>query len=179
MSINKIIAFSCLCIALIGAYIFMQPSTNYSSKQVPAFAGVNQSIYSNRGVVDRIVQVELSYKNSTNGSQEVTAEISLPFDFNERLEFKWKLGENVILTGGSLTDTISELKAGAPKKVKLHVTGLTESQNRHIGFEIMGRKNGRAIYGESLLASQLENTFEHTVQNVERIKASRMEKPRE
>lgn len=179
MSIKKLIIFASFTILLLGGYILIKPALPKSSMQFPTFAGGNQSIYSNRGIVDRIVQVDLDYKNSINGSQEITAEISLPFDFKGQLEIKWTLGENVVLVSGLLTDTIAELKAGATQKIKLQVSGFTKFENRHISFEIMGQKNGRVIYGESLLASQLENTFEHIVQNVERIKASRMEKPRE
>jgi hypothetical protein len=176
----SIIKYSILlfALALISSLVYFR-SEKPTVKQFPTFAGINQSIYTNRGVVDRIIQVDLSFKNDSEENQNIVAEVTLPFDYRETLNYKWTLGENVKLTSGNLTGTISDFNGNSPKTITFSVSGFTKKENRHISFEIFGKKNGKVIYGESLLASQLENTFENTVQNVERIKASRLEKPRE
>ena len=56
------------------------------------------------------------------------------------------------------------------KKISISVTGFSKENNHHIGFEIYGIKNGKNVYGDALIASDIENTFENVVQNVEKIK---------
>lgn len=132
-----------------------------------------QSIFTSKGVSSRTLKVHLvSDKVKTNNEEaEVTATISMPFNYNSNLSFKWKLGEGVTAIGQTLEGQIINLKAGEEKLVKLKVKGFSLQENHHIGFEIIGILNGRRIHGDSLLASDMENTFENTVQNVERIKS--------
>lgn len=133
-----------------------------------------QSKFSSKGAIDRIIQLKLNYNEVESNSEkvEVTAEIQMPFDFSDKLYFRWKLGQDVFLTDGDLTGEIHGLLQNQIKKVSVSVTGFSKESNHHIGFEIYGIKNGKNIHSDALIASDIENTFENTVQNVERIKAS-------
>ncbi|MEK6628007.1 MAG: hypothetical protein AABY53_05230 [Bdellovibrionota bacterium] len=135
---------------------------------------VLQSKFSSKGVANRIIQVRLNSdeKQSNTEKVEISAEVSTPFDFTDKLYFKWQLGQDVILVSGELAGEIHSLLKNEPKKIYLTVTGFSKENNHHVRFEISGTKNGKSIYGDALIASDLENTFENTVQNVEKIKAS-------
>lgn len=142
--------------------------TNFST-----FAGATGSVYSNRGIVDRIIKIDFSYEEGADETQWVSADITLPFDYIEKLEYKWLLAENVSLVSGELISSIDQLKANKATKIKLQVRGLVKTENRFVGLEVYGQKNSRRIYGEGLFSTQAESSFEKIVQNVERIKASR------
>ena len=126
------------------------------------------------GVVNRIIQLKLKFTEAKLNSEKVkvTAEVSMPFDFSEKLYFKWKLGPDVVLAEGELTGSIDGVLKNEVKKVTFTVTGFSKENNHQIGFEIYGIKKGKNVYGDALIASDLENTFENIVQNVEKIKAS-------
>lgn len=168
--------FIFLLVTSAGIVAYVQSKPTVTASRFANFAGAEQSIYTNRGVVERSIQIELSSENLPNGNQQITAEIKLAFDHSDALTFKWGLGENVKIVSGELEGKISNFESNRPKKIQLLVNGFTESENRHINFEVLGEKNNRRLYGDSLLASKPETTFENTVQNVERIKASRLEK---
>ena len=132
------------------------------------------SVFATKGLGDKVLQVKIRHDDvSTNSEEsEIVAEVSMPFDFNSRLNYRWKIGEGVEILQGELSGFVDGLQAKDSKLVRLKVRGFSRQENHHIGFEIYGKSNGRAIYGDALSASDLENTFENTVQNVERIKAS-------
>lgn len=170
MSIKKGITGSILIISVgLSVYFF-----RHSNKPITPSPLILQSKFSSKGVVDRIIQLELKFDEVKTNSEKalVTAEISMPFDFNDKLYFRWKLGQDVYITEGSLTGEIIGLTKNETKKIYLTVTGFSKETNHHIGFEVYGIKNGKNIFGDALIASDLESTFENTVQNVERIKAS-------
>ena len=132
-----------------------------------SFSAVNVSQFSSHGVVDRIINLKIEVKNEN----EITSVISLPFDFEEGLEYKWILGQNVILKEGALTGK-SEIgfRKDQTKKIKIKVAGFDSKNNRHIGFEVWGTKNNRRLFAEGLISSQTDKSFEAVVQNVERSK---------
>ena len=132
------------------------------------------SIFASKGLGDKMLQVKIRFDEVKTDAEaaEITAEISLPFEFNEKLNFRWKTGPGVVPEEGLLSGTLEGLKAQEIKILRLKVKGFSKQQNHHIAFEIYGAKNGRKIYGDALIASDIENTFENTVQNVERIRSS-------
>lgn len=132
------------------------------------------SVFASKSLGDKILQVKIQHDEVqlNSDTSEVFVEISLPYDFSENLNYRWKIGQGVEVLAGELSGQVSGLKANEFKKLRLTVKGFSKQENHHIGFEIYGKKNGRSIYGDALSASDLENTFENTVQNVERIKAS-------
>lgn len=133
-----------------------------------------QSVFTSKGVSSRLLKVVMEYDKVESNSEtaEVTATVTMPFDYNDKLNFRWKLGEGVTQHEGMLTGEIQGMRAGEEAKVRISVKGFSLMENHHIAFEIYGTLNGRAIHGQSLIASDVESTFENTVQNVEQIKAS-------
>lgn len=134
-----------------------------------------QSVFTSKGVSTRLLKVILNYESVATDAEtaEVTAKVSMPFDYNSDLNFRWKLGEGVTLAEGSAErGVIRGIRAGEEVEIKIKVKGFSLAQNHHIAFEINGSLNGRNIHGQALIASDAENTFENTVQNVEQIKAS-------
>ena len=162
----------------VGAAFYFKKASPVPREEISGFADVNQSIYTSRGVVDRIIQIEFSKKTSDD-SQEIFADVSMPFNYSGALRYTWSLGEGVSLKSGNLTGVISKLDAGSIEKLKISVSGFDQSKNHHIGLEVIGNHGSRRIYGDGLFASKPEETFEHIVQNVERIKASRAGKSRD
>lgn len=133
-----------------------------------------QSIFTSKGVTNRIIQVELKYETvkTHNEEVEIKALVSMPFSYSSPLNYKWKLSEGVTITDGSLAGQIDGLVKGEPKMITLHVKGFGLESNHQIGFEVMGQRAEQAVYGDAMIASNLEDTFENTVQNVERLKAN-------
>ncbi len=169
-TIKKGLIVSILLISAgLSFYFFQQP--NAFSRPPSDFL---QSKFSSKGVVDRIIQLRLNYDKVELDSEKaaVTAEINMPFDFNDKLFFKWKLGQDVVLTDGEISGEISTLLKNETKKVMISVSGFSKENNHQIGFEIYGVKNGKKIFGDAMITSDIESTFENTVQNVEKIKAS-------
>ncbi len=132
------------------------------------------SVFATKGLGDKILQVKIRHDDveKNSDSSEVVAEVSMPFAFNAGLNYRWKIGQGVEVIEGEVSGTIPGLQLNETKIIKLKVRGFSREENHHIGFEVYGKNNGRAIYGDALSASDKENTFENTVQNVERIKAS-------
>lgn len=170
MSVKKGIFASIIFLGL-GLSVYFYQQKNKPALHRPVFL---QSKFSSKGVVDRIIQLKMNFEKAKLNSEkvEISAEVQMPFDFNDKLYFRWKLGQDVILAEGELSGEINGLFKNEVKKVSLWVTGFSKENNHHIGFEIYGIKNGKNIYGDALIASDIENTFENIVQNVEKIKAS-------
>jgi hypothetical protein len=133
-----------------------------------------QSVFTSKGVTTRVIQIELKYDSVKSHSEEVEikALVSMPFNYSSTLNYKWKLGEGVSVTEGSVSGEIENLIKGEPRIVVLRVKGFGQESNHHIGFEVSGNRSDQVLYGDALIASDLENTFENTVQNVERLKAN-------
>lgn len=174
MSLKFRLLFSVLClIALSSVSFFLAKRQGWFTAQTTLRPQPLQSVFTSKGVSNRILRVHLySDKVNTNAEEvEVKATISMPFDYNGVLNFKWKLGEGVSADNNYLQGQLENLRAGEEQSVTLKVKGFSLQENHHVGFEIIGTLNGRRIHGDSLLASDMENTFENTVQNVERIKS--------
>lgn len=156
-------------------YEFLRPHPVVRKSFAPKF---NISQYSSRGIIDRIVDLKIQTKSiqkNNAAATEVVAYVSLPFDFEGQLQYKWTLGQNVTLIAGTLTGASKEkFQREEPQQIKITVSGFDRSQLRHIGFEIFGEKNGRRIFADGLISSQKENSFEDVVQHVERIKAEKL-----
>lgn len=173
MSVKKI-TLSLFVVAFIGCSYFIF-KTKTTPQPIHTFAKYERSNFVGRGASDRVIKVKVKAQtiSEKNDTAEIVAHISLPFDHDASLKYKWTLGQSVSLVEGSLENEVSNLKQDQTQTVKILVRGFNKSENRHIGFEIYGQRNGRVISSDSLIASQRENTFENIVQNVERIKAER------
>jgi len=156
-------------------YEFFRPHPMAKKSFAPQF---NISQYSSHGVVDRIVDLKINTKviqKDGKNVTEVVAFVSLPFDFAGQLQYKWTLGQNITLVEGALTGSSQDqFQREVPQQIKITVSGFDPSQLRHIGFEILGDKNGRRIFADGLISSQKENSFEDVVQHVEKIKAEKL-----
>jgi hypothetical protein len=132
------------------------------------------SSFTTGGSAQKVLNVEVKYDEVQFNSDvaEIKAYVTLPFSYQHPLKYKWKLGQGVELVEGSVEGTVSELFAQQTHLISIKVKGFSKQENHHVGFEIFGQTQGRGIYGDALVASDLENTFENTVQNVERLKAS-------
>ncbi len=169
MPVNKLF-FTFFVIGFLSmALTKLMPHADRSIARI-GFASVPQSQYTSRGVIDGAITVNLFTRNLTADTQEITAETSTQFDYDNELKFKWTLGENVKIVTGDLIGQSSHFKSNERKSFSIVVTGFTAIENHHVGFEITGRANSTVIHGHSLIASQMDQTFENIVQNVERIK---------
>lgn len=162
--------------AILGVYQYLQSPRIVKQNFAHKF---NVSQYSSRGVVDRIIQLKFKTKKLSKTKSEIIAFVSLPFDFEGSLQYKWTLGQNLTLVEDSLTGfSDSKFQKDKTQKIKITVNGFDPSQLRHIGFEIWGDKNGRRLFADGLISSQQENSFEDVVQNVEKIKAKKLGIPK-
>lgn len=172
MSLVKRLIISAVALVslLFGYYFLKQNNSNVASHK----SRFTQSGFTSKGVINRTIEISLDFESPTSDSEktEITSSINLPFAFSEKLFYRWHLSEGVILKEGSLTGEIPGLIQNSPKKTSITVIGFSKNNNRQIKFEIYGFKNSQKIYGDAIISSDMENTFENAVQNVERIKAS-------
>lgn len=171
--LNLILGFTFTAILALGtlAYIKNSHDPRAAFKKKPPLL---LSSFTNGGTAQKILNVEVKYEEVQSNSEvaEIKAYVTLPFSYQHPLNYKWKLGEGVEIVEGGLSGQVSELTGQQAHLISIKVKGFSKEKNHHIGFEIFGQTQGRGIYGDALIASDLENTFENTVQNVERIKAS-------
>lgn len=172
MSVNKKIFFIFIGLCAITVAVILKIHTHSAYK--PISANFPQSVFSSKGVVNRIISVHIKYDEVEKDSDRctLTAEVGIPFDFDGKLDYHWKLGPDVVLVEGSQDGNFQNLKKTDIKTFTITVSHFSKQANRTIGFEVYGVKNTRRIYGDALVASDMEDTFENIVQNVERIKAS-------
>lgn len=170
MSLKKWLLLTVPVVILGAGYLIFKPK-NSTDKPHRVFL---QSSYTSKGMVDRVIQIKLNYPEAKSNLEkiEITAEVQMPFNFDEKLHYRWRLGQDVIHKEGHLIGEINGLSGNESKKIYLTVSGFSKETSRQIKFEIYGFKDGKSIYGDSIISSDLDNTFENTVQNVERIKAS-------
>ncbi len=178
MPLNKKIALISTAV-FISIGIFIGNSFLTKKNSVSTSVPIDQnkiliSQFSSKGVGDRIIKLKLTADSAKLNSEtsSVQVDIEMPFDFSAPLFFKWKLGEGVTLLEGDLTGQINGLLKLTASRLRINVKGFSQEANNQIGFEIYGAKNGRKIYGDAILSSVPENTFEDIVQNVEKIKSS-------
>ena len=175
MPINKYVFLSVLFLcAGVGSFFAFSKSTkpNATVLKVPT------SEFSGSGSVDRVIQIKIQPDEIANNDKtevKIKTAITLPFDFDDILEFKWLLTENLIHTSGDLVGRLQNLKANQTQYVEITVRGFSKLENRQIAFQISGQKNGRRIFADGIISSKIESTFEDIVQNVERIKAEKKE----
>ncbi len=173
MSIKKPqLIFLTIMLIGFGLYQFTKPQTlirrSFSSQPVV-------SEYSAHGIIDRLIDLKIETSNLKSKDAamkaEIMASLSLPFNFDDELHYKWTLGQNVILKEGDLEGTVGPgFQKDQVSKIKIIVQGFSAENLRHIGFEVWGKRNDRRLFADGLISSQKENSFEDIVQNVGRLK---------
>lgn len=136
---------------------------------------VSTSQYSYMGPVERTIELKLLLnKPKFDSSGTVRAVISLPYDYNSPLQYKWKLGQNVKLQKGySLTGTIPSIKKDTPVEITISVDQFQATDTRFVRFEVFGTDPNKRIFSDGIVSSHQENAFESIVQEVEKIHAEK------
>ena len=171
MSIKKpqLIFITILLIGF-GIYKILKPDTltrrSFSSQ-------AHASEYSANGIIDRLINLKIETSNlkakEAFNNTEITAQVSLPFNFDDELHYKWILGQNVILKEGTLEGIVGRnFRKDQMVQVSISVQGFSAENLRHVGFEVWGKRNERRLFADGLISSQKENSFENIVQNVDR-----------
>ncbi len=167
------IKYFMLLILLPLAVILIEPQ---ASAKKPAARPVNLSSFTAQGQL-QVINLSLKADSiATNDTEpaELTASITMPFDFDDELEYKWILTENIQHVAGALSGKLSgkiqKLEAQKQYPVTISVTGFSSVENRHVIFQVSGTKNGKRITSDAIIASKKEETFEDIVHNVEKLK---------
>ena len=170
-SIKKGIVGSVFLVSVVFTFFYLQEKSN---NQLPR-AQFLQSKFTSKGIVDRVIKLKLNADSASSNSEkvEITAEFKIAFDFSDQLHFRWKLGPDIRIVEGDLSGAVNGLTGNESKKLSITVTGFSKETNHQVGFEISGIKNGKNIFADGVIASDMENTFENIVQNVEKIKAEK------
>ncbi len=139
-------------------------------------APASVSEFTGHGIIERSIKIKLTEDRKSLLDQDpvyISVGIEVPFDFDGLLEYKWLLGENISLDTGALQGQVVNFKANQKKTLQIGVRGFSQLENRHVSFQIAGLKNGRKIFADGIIASRKDQTFEHVVQNVEKLRAER------
>ena len=131
--------------------------------------------YSYMGPVERTIDLKLLLsKAKLDSSGIIRAIVSLPYDYNSPLQYKWKLGQNVKLQKGySLTGSIPSIKKDTPVEITISVDQLQATEARFVRFEVFGTDPNKRIFSDGIVSSHQENAFEAIVQEVEKIHAEK------
>jgi hypothetical protein len=175
---NKLSLFSGAILVLfvvVNAVVFLFHEMKDSTAPKKIKPPLRLSSFASGGSTRKLFHIQLDYlaaESDPNEIVEVTAKISVPFNYHFPVLYSWKLGPEVKLISGELSGNISEgISANQTVEVKIQVKGYTKTVNRHIWFEARSSTAGHALVSEMVGVSNMENTFENIVQNVERIKA--------
>lgn len=146
---------------------------NQKNKYSPMRPSYVPSLFASQGANAKTIQVSLKSDpiQTDNEINEITAYVSMPFDYQGEFYYTWTLGEGVIIESGNLSDKFQNLNSNEAKLLSIFVKGFSKETNHHIKFDIFTVKNNKRLLGGSFIASKPEDTFENVVQNVERIKA--------
>ncbi len=133
------------------------------------------SQFSYMGPVERTIDLKLQLnKAKFSSAATIRAVVSLPYDYNHPLEYKWKLGQNVKLQESqSLTGSIPSIKKDTPVEITLSVNDFQANKARFVRFEVFGTNPNKRIFSDGLVTSHQENAFESIVQEVEKIHAEK------
>lgn len=137
--------------------------------------GPTTSQYSYMGPVERTIDLKLLLnKAKFDSSGTIRAVVSLPYDYNHPLQYKWKLGQNVKLQKGyDLTGTIPSIKKNTPVEITISVDQFQAEDTRFVRFEVFGTDPNKRIFSDGIVSSHQENSFESIVQEVEKIHAEK------
>jgi len=138
------------------------------SKNMHGLSSFNHSQFTYRGLAERSIQ--LKFKVNKNQISTVTAVIETDYDYNYPVNIEWKLGQFIQLNEGQLKQTIPFLKKNQPVSFVLKIEGFNSSENKFIRFEALGTHPHRRIFTDGIVSSQIENSFEKIVQEVEAYK---------
>ncbi|MBC7467087.1 MAG: hypothetical protein H7256_13945 [Bdellovibrio sp.] len=174
MSLKKLVLASLFVVFTSAGYCYLFIPTAEANK--PISFNVPTSEFTGYGPVDRVINIKIKEDEVAKNDKDVVkirTQISMPFDFDENLDYKWILTENIQIKEGQLNGQIKNLKAKHSITVEISVTGFSTVANRQIIFQVSGFKNGRRVFADGIIASQKESTFEDIVQNVEKIRAAK------
>ncbi|MFN3453967.1 MAG: hypothetical protein ACK41T_03340 [Pseudobdellovibrio sp.] len=128
----------------------------------------SKSQFSYNGVVEKSIQ--LKFTVTKESSTYITATVQTDYDYEHSLKYDWKLGENVSLLVGEKTGILTGLKKGVPVHIQIQVKGFDADTPRFVRFEVLGLNQERRIYADGVLSSNVQKSFEHTVQEIEAYK---------
>lgn len=175
MSIKKpqLILLSILFLGF-GVFQYLKPRTPIRKSFSPDNILISQ--FSSLGMRERIINLKIETSNLDQKDAvlktEVVALVSLPFDFDDQLQYKWTLGQDVSLIEGQLKGSTEKgFLKNEPQRLKISVRGYSKENLRHINLEVWGIQSGRRLYADGVISSQKEESFENTVQQVEKIRA--------
>lgn len=132
---------------------------------------VHNTQYSYMGPVERSINLKLSLNKAS--ISYLKASFSVPYNYNSKLQYKWKLGPNVTLHQGSLTGSIDSLKKDESVDVVIAVKNFNSDENRFVRFEIFGTDPMKRIFSDGIVSSHQESSFESIVQEVEKNNAEK------
>jgi hypothetical protein len=121
-----------------------------------------------RGLVKR--NIGLKFNVEKTDKTEITAQIELPQNYSEPLNYKWMLGKDVTLEYGNLSGEITNYEKNKPLFLKIIVQGFNNQTTKHIRFEIESKKMQQRIFADGIVSNHTENSFEKIVQEVEQYK---------
>lgn len=123
------------------------------------------------GAIERSIGLKLSLDKSKISF--IKASISVPYNYNSPLQYKWKLGPNVTLHQGLLSGSIASLQKGQTVDVIISIKNFDSDENRFVRFEVFGTDPQKRIFSDGIVSSQQENSFESIVQEVEKNNAEK------
>lgn len=126
-----------------------------------------RSEFTYRGVVDRSIHLKFEIKKGP--ISKITARIEIDHDYNYPLNFEWKLGQDVQLTGGSLNGTIEKMQKNIPLEIELEVSGFNTDTPRFVRFEVLGTNPQKRTFADGVVSSS-DKSFEKIVQEIEAYK---------
>lgn len=152
-------------ILLLSAFIFTA-CTSEDKVILPTSDSVHHSGINYMGPVEKSINLKFIKNEKT---QQITAEVSLPYALDSDLSYTWKLGSGVRLISGLAEGQVSYKKANTKIHINLTVDNFFTEPGRFVRFEIVGHNGRKAIFADGVVASEIEKSFEHVINEVNKL----------
>ncbi len=105
----------------------------------------------------------ISLANDLNEASYIEMKITALKDFPNEISFQWNKHKNHSLND-QYTGIIPALKAGDVFRREIQVTGFSKTNQSHVSLTIKGNFGKFSVDRSAIVASQVDQTFEHIVQ---------------
>ena len=161
LKINATIILGVFCGYLISQNISKSNATNRDVASIPSHYKLGAD-FSSQNYFDLELNV-ISLSNDLNEASHVEMKITAKKDFPNEISFQWNKHTEHSLND-EYTGVIPALKSGDIFRREIQVTGFYKAKQSHVSLTIKGAFDKSTVDRSAIVASQVDQTFEHIVQ---------------
>lgn len=161
LKINAVILLGVFCGYVISQNIPQFHQSNRKVASIPSHFKLGADFSSQNYFDLELNSLEVS--NDPNQASRVEMKITALKDFPNGISYEWNKHKNHTINDES-AGTISALKAGEVFTREIQITGFHKNEQSHVSLTIKGSFGKIHVDRSAILASQMDQTLEHIVQ---------------